>query len=176
MKSKFFNYLVKFFLVSITLIIYWQSYYLYQNFFNLYQNEQKNLAEIKTLHNFLIEHPDYEQYQITLSEQLYKLQQKLPKTYAPNNIVNKILQVGKQSGVKVSSIKFSDNEKEKFEQEDILAYSLTLEIKGNYRCFLRWLKNIEQEGWQIKNLSIQGDGKIDLLKGRMLLTLYSKRQ
>lgn len=135
------------------------------------EQTQKLQGELTQQIRFADEHSDYKTYKIKLLDKQKKLEQQVEHNLNLNNILQRLQKQARAQSIQLSSMQLEG--KPMPLQNGLQMQKLQISAVGDFYSLLRWLRQAERDGCEVKELCLQSTMQTkDVLKIDISLELY----
>lgn len=135
------------------------------------EQTQKLQGQLTQQIRFADEHSDYKTYKIKLLDKQKKLEQQVEHNLNLNNILQRLQKQAQAQSIQLSSMQLEG--KPIPLQNGLQMQKLQISAVGDFYSLLRWLRQTERDGCEVKELCLQSTIQTkDVLKIDISLELY----
>lgn len=135
------------------------------------EETNKLQTELTRQIRFADEHSDYKTYKIKLLDKQKKLEQQVEHNLNLNNILQRLQKQARAQSIQLSSMQLEG--KPMPLQNGLQMQKLQISAVGDFYSLLRWLRQAERDGCEVKELCLQSTMQTkDVLKIDISLELY----
>lgn len=135
------------------------------------EQTQKLQGQLTQQIRFADEHSDYKTYKIKLLDKQKKLEQQVEHNLNLNNILQRLQKQAQAQSIQLSSMQLEG--KPMPLQNGLQMQKLQISAVGDFYSLLRWLRQAERDGCEVKELCLQSTMQTkDVLKIDISLELY----
>lgn len=135
------------------------------------EQTQKLQGQLTQQIRFADEHSDYKTYKIKLLDKQKKLEQQVEHNLNLNNILQRLQKQAQAQSIQLSSMQMEG--KPMPLQNGLQMQKLQISAVGDFYSLLRWLRQAERDGCEVKELCLQSTMQTkDVLKIDISLELY----